>query len=367
LLWLEAKAWKRRKPKTIECNRIYLRSLLKFFGDIPLANFHAGMLREYQTERVKTVGPSAVNHETVALGGILRHAGLWSKISDYYAALPLPDWQRPKVFTQEEQESIFEAAQSDPDLELANTVFTITRNTSACGSELRLARIQNVHLETDPPTFEVTGDAAKNTVRPRVLPLNYAAEEAFRKALKRANRLGAFRPEHFLFPLRLRKISRLGSDLGYERDENGWAWDPLRPASRSWLRKQTVRLRELTGIKHLRPHAWRHQICTELLERGAPPQSVTAIMGWCSQRMVEVYSHTRLEAKQEVIALLSHIGPGGDADAAAERILANPAVQAEIDRQVALKVQQLSAQANGTRGAAASGVIVFPREGSRND
>jgi hypothetical protein len=108
LLWLEAKAWKRRKPKTLECNRIYLRNLLQFFGDIPLADFHAGMLRDYQTQRVKTVGPSAVNHETVALGGILRHAGLWSKISDYYAALPLPEWQRPKVFTQEEQESIFE-------------------------------------------------------------------------------------------------------------------------------------------------------------------------------------------------------------------------------------------------------------------
>jgi integrase len=260
------------------------------------------------------------------------------------------------------------AAQSDPDFELANIVFTITTNTSACGSELRLSRIQNVHLETDPSTFEVTGDTTKNTVRPRVLSLNAAAEDAFRKALNRAHRLGSFRPEDFLFPLRLKKIPRAGCDRDCERDENRWEWDPLRPASRSWLRKQTVRLRELTGIKHLRPHAWRHQICTELLERGAAPQSVTAVMGWCSERMVSVYSHTRLEAKQEVIALLSQIGHGSGPDSAAESMLANPAVQAEIDRQVALKVQQqLSAQANGTRGAAPSGVIVFPRGGSRND
>jgi integrase len=351
LLWLASKCWKRRKPKTLECNRQYLWNLLQFFGDIPLSEFHAGMLREYQTARLKSVGPSSINHETVALGGILRQAGLWGKISDHYSALPLPEWQRPKVFTQEEQESIFEAAKSDTDFELAGIVFTITRNTSACGSELRLSRIQNVHFETSPPTFEVTGDTTKNTVRPRVLPLNAAAQEAFRRALQRANRLGAHRGNHCLFPFRVNRST----------------WDPTRPTSKSWLRKQTQRLRGLTGINHLRPHAWRHQICTELLERGAPAQSVKSVMGWCSERMVEVYSHTRLEAKQDVIALLSRIGTGSDIDAA-EDILASPAVQAEIERQVALKVQQqLSTRADGTRGALASGVIVFPNRGRSSE
>src|ERR1700723_2284763 len=53
LLWLEAKAWQRRKPKTLECNRTYLWNLLQYFGDIPLSDFHAGSIREYQTERQK--------------------------------------------------------------------------------------------------------------------------------------------------------------------------------------------------------------------------------------------------------------------------------------------------------------------------
>jgi hypothetical protein len=65
-----------------------------------------------------------VNHETISLGGILRQAGLWGKIEARYAPLPIPDWQRPKVFTAEEQEAIFEAAKSDPDLDLADIVFT---------------------------------------------------------------------------------------------------------------------------------------------------------------------------------------------------------------------------------------------------
>jgi integrase len=340
LLWLESKSWKRRKPKTLDCNRQYLWNLLQFFGDIPLSEFHAGKVREYQTERLKTAGPSSINHETVALGGILRQAGLWGAISDHYAALPLPQWQRPKVFTQEEKDLIFEAAASSPELELASIVFSITGRTSASGSELRLARLQNIHLETTPPTFEVTGDTTKNMVRPRVLPLDEVAEDAFRRAIVRANRLGAYRPDHFIFPLR----------------KNRAEWDPTQPASRSWLRKQTQRLRELTGINHLRPHAWRHQICTELLERGAPTQAVKEIMGWCSERMVSTYSHTRLEAKRDVIGLLSRLGQPSDAP---EDILANPAVQAEIARQVKL-AQDAVVRPNGTRGQVPLRVISFP-------
>jgi integrase len=347
MIWLEIKAWQRLKPKTLECSRDYLQHLLDFFGDKPICEIDATSIRDYQNERIKTVGPAAVNHETISLGGILRQAGLWGKIEARYAPLPTPEWQRPKVFTAEEQEAIFEAAKSDPDLELADIVFTITRNTSASGTELRLARLQNIHFETNPPTFDVTADTTKNTIRPRVIPLNAAAEDAFRRAVNRANKLGAFKPGHFIFPFRVQV--------------NPAMWDPQRPTSKSWLRKQTENLRELTGIEHLRPHAWRHQLCTELLEGGVAPQSVKAIMGWCSERMIEVYSHTRLRAKEDAIRVLSRIGQGRVADQD-EDVLANPTVQAEIRRQVELAMQnQKALRPSGTGGGMPSGVILFPR------
>jgi integrase len=343
IIWLEMKTWQRRKPKTLECSRDYLQHLLDFFGDKPICEIDAASIRDYQNERIKTVGPSAVNHETICLGGILRQAGLWGKIEARYAPLPIPDWQRPKVFTAEEQEAIFEAAKSDPDLQLADIVFTITRNTSISGTELRLARLQNIHFETKLPSFEVTADTTKNLIRPRVIPLNAAAEDALRRAVNRANKLGAFKPDHFIFPFRVNRAT----------------WDPQRPTSKSWLRKQTDNLRQLTGIEHLRPHAWRHQICTELLEGGAAPESVKAIMGWCSERMIEVYSHTRLRAKQDVIRLLSRVGDGQGADVD-EDVLANPTVQAEIRRQVELAMQEKALRPSGTSGAP-TGVILFPR------
>jgi integrase len=130
----------------------------------------------------------------------------------------------------EEQQRIFDHAASDPGLELAEIVFTITRNTSAGGSELRLTRIQNLDLNSNPPTFRVTGDTTKNTIRPRIIPLNADALAAFQQAVNRAARLGSHLPEHYIFPLTVNRALH----------------DPNRPASRSWLRKQTVLLRERT-------------------------------------------------------------------------------------------------------------------------
>ena len=83
-------------------------------------------------------------------------------------------------------------------------------------------------------------------------------------------------------------------------------------------------------------------------------------MGWCSERMIEVYSHTRLRAKQDTIRLLSRIGQGRVADLE-EDVLANPAVQAEIRRQVELALQdQKALRPSGTSGMS-PGVILFPR------
>jgi integrase len=290
-LWLSGKHWKRRKPKTIECNQGYLKALTRFFGDIRLKDIHAGSLLAYQTERATTVGPSAVNHELNALSQMLKQAGLWVALKDHYAPLSEPLWKKPQVLSFEEQQRVFDFAKGDPNLELAELVFTISRNTSATGSELRLARHRNLDLESIPPIFEVTGDTTKNTIRPRRIPLNGDAAEAFRRVVFRAARLGSHRSEHFLFPYQVNRAH----------------WDPNRPASKSWLRSQTRKLRELAGLPQLRPHLWRHQIATEMLEAGKPRDSVIAVCGWVSEKMIEAYCHTRIEAKQDAISAVSDL------------------------------------------------------------
>ena len=283
-IWLSQKEWKRRKPRTLEAGRCYLHSLVEFFGDIPLRDLNPGSLLAYQTERSKTAGASYINHELNALSQMLKQAGLWDKLRPYYAPLKEPEWQKPKVFTAEQEQRIFDQAKEDPNLELAEIVFSITRFTGVSGSELRLARIRQVDLVN--MDFEVTGDTTKNTIRPRHIPLNANTAELFLRALNRAAKRGAYMPYHFLFPLRVNRA----------------LWNPNKPASRSWLRCQTKKLRDSTGIEHLRPHIWRHQIATEMLEQGKPPEAVKAVLGWCSEKMFSTYCHVRREAKLDAMS-----------------------------------------------------------------
>jgi integrase len=124
-------------------------------------------------------------------------------------------------------------------------------------------------------------------VVPRLIPLNVEAQAAFRRAIERANKLGVRYREQFVFPYRVDRA----------------LYDPRRPASRGWLRHQTKVLRERTGIKHLSPHTWRHQLCTEMLEQGVPTENVIGVLGRVSQNMLEAYKHTRLRAKQEALGM----------------------------------------------------------------
>jgi site-specific recombinase XerD len=105
--------------------------------------------------------------------------------------------------------------------------------------------------------YHVAIDASHFDVVPRLIPLNAEAQAAFQRAIERANSLSARYREHFVFPLRVNRAR----------------YDPIRPASKSWLRHQTRVLRERTGIKHLTPQVSRHQLCTEMLEQGVPPRT----------------------------------------------------------------------------------------------
>lgn len=299
-VWLSGKQSKRLLPKTLECCTLNLEHIKLFFGDMPLKELNAGSFRAYQEARgrglppfERPVGASAINHELNVLQQILRKAGLWLEIADFYAPVKESAWKPPKTFTHREEETIFEAAESDPNVELFEIVSKITRNTTASGCELRGLRLCNLDLNLIPPRIHIPPDATKNDIRPRTIPLNEEAFEAVKKAVDRAHRLGSHRPEHYLFPFRI----------------NRKYYDPNRPASKSWLRKQTIKMREKTGIAHLRPHAFRHLAVTELLESGVPEQTVIAIAGWVSRNMINTYSHTRIEAKADALSVLDKKKP----------------------------------------------------------
>lgn len=302
-LWQELRKRGHLKDRTHIDNDLYVRALNKFFGELRLCDIKPGHLKAYQDARtanllitvdgretrpwMKPAGHSIINHEMSCLGQILNHANLWKRLKPYYFPLSIPKWSPRDVLTVEDEDHLFSVAASHPEAALAYWCACITNNTTAVGIELRGLRMKHIFLREAPAISEIyiPEDAVKNTSRPRKIALNTTARWAVGQCYKRALRLGATDPNHYLFPFRVNKKK----------------WDPARPASRWFLRKSWEKLRTATGFAYLTPHHLRHQCITRLLESGVHGETVRAIAGHVTTQMMEYYSHIRAQAKYDAV------------------------------------------------------------------
>lgn len=219
--------------------------------------------------------------------------------------------QTPKVLSEAEEDAFFRIACTNADWALAYYVASLTNNTSASGKELRMLQLKDVDLDSDPPILGVPRDM-KNPHRQRRIPLNDRGRIQMERLVLRARSLGSTRPDHYLFPF---------------RDKRSKLYDPMRPASESWLRYQwkkmvTVALEQRAISFPIKPHNLRHQIITKLLEDGQPEEVVRAIAGHVSRKMMEHYSHARIQRKFQA---LDAINP--DRRRAAQACTASPAAK----------------------------------------
>lgn len=283
--WLEIKKLHTRKPRTMEMYEWYIRNLSKVFGGLVLSQIHIGHVLEYQQQRRQMVGASCVNHEINTLAQILSYADLWDLIKKHYRQLPLPNWTPPKVLTAEEEERFFRVVAEKPDWSVAYWAVSLTNNTSAMGIELRHLQLRHVKLDQEPPTIHIPDDKVKNEFRARVVPLNEVAAKQARRIVARAQALGARRPEHYIFPFRVKK----------------GVYDVTRPASPYFIRAAFRSMRQVTGLEWLQPRNFRNQIITKLFESGTPDETIMSIAGHQSIRMSRYYSRIRISAKAEAL------------------------------------------------------------------
>jgi integrase len=112
--------------------------------------------------------------------------------------------------------------------------------------------------------------------------LNPDAVLAYRILLERATKLGIAGSEFYVFP------ACENSRIDGTRPQKTWrtAWRNITRAA---------------GLKGLRFHDLRHQCITELLEGGAPEAAVLSIAGHVSRKMMEHYSHIRMDAKRKAL------------------------------------------------------------------
>lgn len=291
------------KPRALDMYRQYIKKgLLPFFGEMRLKDIHSGHLRDYQQwrqtprpeqyttksgevkSRITRAGASCINHELNCLSQILRHAGLWHYLKDFYEPLPLPKWTPPRVLTPEQEVRLFRVAASNPEWLVAYLCATVTANTTASGCELRGLRLRDIREGV----LYIPSDSAKNEFRARIIPLNDQARAAVDRLIARAHSLGSCRPDQFLLPFRIAR----------------GVYDPDKP-TKGW-RTAFREIRAAAGLPWLRPHDLRHHAITKLLERpDVSEETVKAIAGHVSARILQHYSHIRIEAKRKALETLS--------------------------------------------------------------
>lgn len=287
-LWLQEKKLHIKKERTREAYTLYLRNLIRHLGDEQLCAIHIGHLLSYQqARRAEGACASYVNHETNTLAQILRRADMWDLLEKHYKPLPTGNWTPPKVLSPEDEERFFRIAATKPSWSLAYWACSLTNNTSAVGTELRNLQLRHVFLEHSPPKIHIPDDKVKNEFRARVIPLNEVAEKQLRRIVERAKGLGACKPEHYIFPKRIKR--------------NGW--DVTQPGSRSFIRKAFEDMRDAMGegFEWLCPRNFRNQLITKLFEGGEPDETITSIAGHQSIKMSRYYSRIRIDRKFEAL------------------------------------------------------------------
>ena len=172
-------------------------------------------------------------------------------------------------------------ARSKPEWVVVRCAAELALNTTMRGCELKNLRWENV----DFGSRIIRLQHSKTQAGIRTIPLNDVAFDAMSDLLGRAKELESDNPKHYVFP----------------SCENGH-FDATRP-QKSW-RTTWRKLVIEAGLPKLRFHDLRHHAITELSESLASDQTILSIAGHVSRRMLEHYSHVRLDAKRTALDAL---------------------------------------------------------------
>ena len=277
-------------PRTIEFEEERLITLKRYFGDVPLTAITAKAIAEYQrTRHDKGAANRTINMDVGVLSRVLKSCGRWRALADHVRNLP--ERQRPvgRALTPEERKRLFDSAASNPEWEHVYCAAVVAANTSMRPVEVKHLRRRDVDLVKK----LIYVRRSKNETSHRVIPLNVSAIEAIARMLERADLLGHTEPDHFLWP-----ACQWGR---YDPAQPMLKWDT------AWRA-----LRDAADLPRLRFHDLRHTVITELAELGVADHVLESISGHLSRRMLEHYSHIRIDAKRQALDALDNARRGAE-------------------------------------------------------
>jgi len=277
--WLAVGKGKRGEwsANTVTLHKLCVSHLKPFFGGKLIFNIEPGDIEVYQRAR-KREGASGrtTNMETGTLRQILKRHKCWTRLEGDFK----PEAERENVgraLSDEEEKKLLKAAANRKYRKNAlYPIVVVGLNTAMRRDEVRKLHWHQVNLIDRVLTV---GKGKNRESTGRRIPLNSATIAVLE--MWRA-RFPDAKPEHYIFP-------------ACEHHHI----DPTRPM-RSFRTAWRGATRE-AGLRGLRFHDLRHHTITKLAEGLASEQTVMAIAGHLSKRMLERYSHIRMEAKRKAL------------------------------------------------------------------
>jgi len=249
--------------------------------------------REWRADQ--GVGSATLNAELGILRRILKRAKLWARVADDVRPLREPS-TIGKALTEEEIQRLLKTAATRPEWETAYLAAILCLNTTARGCELKGLQWSDVDLFGRTLTIRKSKTAAGE----RVVPLTDVAASAMARLRARAEAFGPVEPLHYVFATFVPKFTFSGKKvIGYDVT----ALEPTKPL-KTW-RSAWRTLTKKAGLPGFRFHDLRHCAITQLAESGTPDSTIMAIAGHVSRRMLERYSHVRVEAKRKAMEALA--------------------------------------------------------------
>jgi integrase len=273
-----------------------LVQLRTYFKQEPLKAVTVKRITDYRAWRAEQkVGPATLNAELGILRRILKRAKLWARVADDIRPLKEPS-SIGRAITEEETQRLLKTAAMRPEWETAYLAAILCLNTTARGCELKGLQWCDVDLFGRTLTIRTSKTAAGE----RVVPLTEGAISALARLRRRADGFGTVEQSHYIFAAFVPKFTFSGKRVV---DYNVTGFEPTRPV-KSW-RTAWRTLTKNAALPGFRFHDLRHCAITQLAENGTSDSTIMAIAGHVSRRMLERYSHVRMEAKRTAMEALA--------------------------------------------------------------
>lgn len=262
------------------------------FGKMLLSDIQPQHISKYQRERQKAgASGRTINIEIGLLRQVLMHHRMW------YAVAPDVKMLRERedigrALTPDEEVSLLAAAKKSASRSLYPAVL-LSIHTGLRNEELRLLRWRQIDLLEEALTV---GKSKTQGGMGRIVPLSDTALACLKEW---RSQFPEAVPEHFVFPserygLHGKKGTFGGVVKVYEYDPK----TPIAGWKSSWTTCRT------TAKVNCRWHDLRHTFISRMGENRVADQTLLALAGQLSRRMLERYSHARNESKRQAVKML---------------------------------------------------------------